>query len=817
MAKYKIVNRRKKISPAAEEPTPKTVATEETFSANVPQSGEAAFRMFEEHFSAPAQEKKTEENADLFAPTGKEREDLVDPKTTVPTREFDLNDVLSTFAKKGGDEDVKRVEEPVEEPVENDHVRTLFASLFGEELTPKKADEGAIAATAAVPAIPAQKETPAAGGDTIRMPSEVQNAQSIGVSSDTMRVPEVGSTPLPHETFKLPEQAPTPTRATITDLIENALEEPTEKREEEEIDDFTRPEDADALFVEYKKKSKGLWRRLIGLFGLFVAALYLESATYNLGAHLPLPDFLTPGRFGLVYLLLDLQLILLAVACSWTRLKEGIRALFAAKANADSVAVVALFVSLLHLGILAVFFPTAEDYVLFGALAVFLALCSVLRAIFEHRANALALQTLAGASSMYAAAKAGENSAELAAFADHIGDVLPEAYSVSRAAFADSFVRRTTEKPKNGSFAVALPICLLISVGIGVWCYVGGGSRDAIVAIDAFVCAVMMSLPAAGIFTQTLPYFFAQRRAVKTGAALIGESAVEECTAAEIVSFDDNEVFLPKHVKVTSVRTYGAARIDKVLIYCAQIFRIVGGPLSFVFENSISSLSVPGVVEILENDGDGICARIDGKEIFVGNSAYMEAYEFPVEIDDSDATFENTVGRIMYLAVDNELAAKFYIKYAVSARFNAQLSALNRAGIYAAVKTCDPNVDALLLQKILKNDEYPIGVIKTGTSAKNAEPLERTDAPIVGTSKISAVLNAFLICDGVRSRAGLGTLVKFVSMLLGLFITFVLTGMQNAFLTPAVCLLYQGIWLLPVVIPALFDWPTPPRRIPRRR
>jgi len=33
-----------------------------------------------------------------------------------------------------------------------------------------------------------------------------------------------------------------------------------------------------------------------------------------------------------------------------------------------------------------------------------------------------------------------------------------------------------------------------------------------------------------------------------------------------------------------------------------------------------------------------------------------------------------------------------------------------------------------------------------------------------------------------------------------------MTGMIN----PLVCLLYQALWIVPVVVPSLFDWPSIP-------
>lgn len=853
MAKYKIVNRRKKSAPAVASPAdtvaealqPAAPSVEESV---LPQSGEAAFRLYEEFFTPEVTDEMTAEK-EAAGDSAYEKEakeapqeaasspDLIDPESVEPTREFSLEEVRRAFAVAPA-ADKASAAEPAAEATEqtptsddqapaaapektNEELGAFFAALFGTDSAPKApaaaesapveapaASEGAEAVFGAAAAVAAAGE--AVTSDTVRMPN-------LPVSSDTIRVP---NTEIPEITEHFtPEAAAPVTRANITDLIDNRTEAAESAEAEEDEEEFSRPEQADALLVQMKKQGGALWRRFFGLLILFVAALYLESASFPVGLPLPRPEFLTPGRFGLVYLLCDLQLIVLAVAVAFRQVKSGVSGLFTGKANADSVVFLGLFTALVQLGILLSFFAADNQFVLFGSVSVFLALCGSLRAIFEHRANMLALAILSRSGDKYAAEPIqDENAAELVAFSEHLGEELPEVFSVNKTAFADGFLRRIRQaSPAGASFTVILPIALLVSVGISVWCFLGAGSRSAIHGINAFVCSMMMALPAGGIFAHTLPYFFAQRRAVSTGTALLGESAVEEATRAEIVSFDDTEVFLPKHVKVTSVRTYGAARIDKILIYCAQIFRIVGGPLSYVFENSISSLSVPGVVEILENEGDGICARIDGKEIYLGSSAYMESYEFPVEIDESDATFENTVGRIMYLAADGELCAKFYIKYAVSARFCAQLGALNRAGIYAAVKTCDPNVDRLLLQKILGNPEYPIGVIKTGSSAKNAPAAERADAPVVGTAKISGVLNGFLLCEAVRSRAALGALVKTVSMLLGLFISFLLLGMQNAFLTPVICLLYQLLWLMPVVVPALFDWPSPPRKAKRRR
>ncbi len=822
MAKYKISSRRKKAAPETEAPVSFEQVTLPTEPIHESDSNEgvAAFALFEEFFGKNAEEVQASAR-ELKA----DAPDLIDPDSVEPTREFDPDEVrrgvLSAAEQKRAESPVSAPEpaEPTESAAgatdEPAPIDDLFAGLFGTKEEPKKKRSLFSKKDAPLPSVVPAASVGVQSAATIPLP-DVKASDTIQVpafqSSDTIPLPDVTSPSDAVAPADLSGEADTvyapelsATRANIQDLIADAAVE--EDVSAAEIDDeFTSLRQAEDLFLALHQKSVRLWRRFGLIALLFVLCVYLECAAF---LKLPLPEWLSTGRFGSVHLLADLQLVLLALALCAGNFWNGLKALFVGRATASSPMAVSLLVSLIHPIALLCIAPASTDFMLFGCVSIFLCGLSLIREILKTRGTARTLLILSSDKVKYAAAKAPEQSAELKSFADFIGEEVPEVFCVSRTDFVDGFSRRTESAERSvAAITVALPLSLLASAFIAVWCHLGESEPNYVHTVGAFVVSMMMSIPACSLFLRTLPFFFAQRRAAKTGTALIGEDCVEECAGAEILSFDDTEVFLPKHVKVTSVRTYGNARIDKILIYCAQIFRIVGGPLSFVFENSISSLSIPGHVEILENDGRGICARIDGKEIYVGSADYMKAYGFEPESDPNDLSFENTVGRIMYLATDDELSAKFYIKYAVSARFCSQLKMLNRAGIYATIKTCDPNIDNVLLSKILHSDEYPIGVVKTASAAANAPATEREDAPIAGISKISGVLNGFLLCDAVRQRDSLNTLIKFVSMLLGLFIAFVLTGMQNSYLTPLVCLMYQAMWIVPVFVPALFDWPT---------
>ena len=733
-------------APAAEETVPEQTA---------PAAEETAQN------DAPAVEDAVPEEA---APA-MEHPDLIDPESVEPTREFSVEEVRKA---------VLEVPEPQAEQSETaaasaPDMSALFADMFGTGKPATKRGEKKRSASAA-----RREET----------------------------------------------EEPTVTRSSIEDLVadpagvtvpESDAGKPLDEAEPADADDeFTAPEQADGILERFRLTLSSLRREIVGLAILFLLSFYLESACFSSVLPLPHPEFLTPGKYGLVFLLVDLQLVLLAAVFGRRQFANGASGLFSGKANADGVPFTATIVSIIELAYLIGFARTQTGYLLFSCITVFLFLLAAIRDVLEIRADMAALGVLIDSKQLFAVSRLPENSPEVGEFEEYLNGGEPEAFSIDRTAFVDGFMERVHRRAPGGAmFAVGIPLVFLFAVGIAVWSYLGG--RDATKAFSAFAAAAMMGLPACSLFAFTVPFYCAQKRARKHATALIGQNSVEECGGAEILSFDDTEVFLPKHVKVTSVRTYGAARIDKILIYCAQIFNAVGGPLSYVFQNSISSLenALHAPIEILENEGNGICAKIEGREIYLGGAEYLESYEFPVQIDASDKTYENTVGRIMYLAIDNELSAKFYIKYAVSARFEQQLRALNRAGVFAVVRTCDPNIDRALLEKILRTGGNPIGVLKTGEAAQNAPAKERVSAPIVSGGKRSGILNAFLLCDGVRARSAANTLVKFVSMLLGLVIAFALTYMTGM-INPLVCLLYQALWIVPVVVPSLFDWPSIP-------
>ena len=239
-----------------------------------------------------------------------------------------------------------------------------------------------------------------------------------------------------------------------------------------------------------------------------------------------------------------------------------------------------------------------------------------------------------------------------------------------------------------------------------------------------------------------------------------------------------------------------------------MIFQKLGGPLSLVFKKTISGVysEIPEDFDFLEITADGMCAKIEGKDVFVGNKNYLLSYDFGYAKDEMDRGFEARSGKIMYMVIGSELAAKFYIRYSISTRFKKTILSLFKAGICPAVKTCDPNIDSDLFRALLQNDKIPAGIIKTCDAMKDAPVAEHSNSGVVCTTSIANLLHTFSLCSSLKQLARLNAVIKLLALLIGagvVLFLYLIGDMEK--ISGLFAVIYQLLWLIPVIIPSLSE------------
>ncbi len=588
------------------------------------------------------------------------------------------------------------------------------------------------------------------------------------------------------------------------DPYNSTYEEPEEAYSAKSVlpEEFTSYEEYDEFAEALRNRNfRNLCRIIWSLFA-FVGILYLESATFSTLYH---PEFLMPGGiYNFIFLLVDIQLVILSALLCLPTIGEGAKLLFTGKANHKSICFILYVFSFIHASVLLA--VGAEEYPLFGSVAALFGLFTAVANFLDSKRVYRTFRVCGKNCDKLVVGSVGEDSAEAEAFKEQL-EGTPCIYTLHKANFIEDFFARIQVRAKaEKSFGVVLILSLVLSFAFAGFSY--WKSQNITETVNAFMTMSTMTLPLASVFAITAPFSHISAKAEKKNAAIVSTDAAAEYAAADVVSFTDREIFPPKSVKVTTIRTYSKTRIDKALLYAAMVFQKLGGPLSLVFKKSISGVyqEISEDFDFREITADGMCANIDGQDIFIGNKDYMLAYDFGYTKDDMDEDFEEKKGKIMYMVIGTELAAKFYIRYYISKQFRKTVLNLYRSGICPAVKTCDPNIDQELFHTLLQNDRIPAGIIKTCDAMKDAPVTEKSSSGIVCTSTIANLLNTFALCDSLQHLIRINTVVKIVSLLLGAGITIFLFLTQDLSRANALfVLIYQILWLLPIVIPSITE------------
>ncbi|MBR4799885.1 MAG: hypothetical protein IK047_06485 [Clostridia bacterium] len=545
----------------------------------------------------------------------------------------------------------------------------------------------------------------------------------------------------------------------------------------------------------YRKKVRRSFIRII-LVALFtLGILFLEIATKDSTIHF---DYARQGRYGILYVLIDLQLLFFIALTMLEAMRNGIKGIFSLRLNTDSLLVVSIFFSAAYSVVILFTDPQAADLKLYNLPAAFAALCSAVVTHLAARKDLRCFKVVASKRVKYAACELTGGTREADEFYKYLFDD-SDIYTVKKAHFIQNFVERTEKRPKfEDVFNFLIPVIFFAGAALfGVMMLTG---RELVESYAAFSVLIAASVPATAFFMINLPLISANRIGAKHQSAFIGNAVSEEYATASVLSFADTEVYPASLVKITNIRMYGDFRIDAVITDLAKLFGYVGGPLSKVLSATLSgNVEKPGSVRLIESAADGLCIAMDGKNYFLGKRSYMRRYRFEAPIDEGDEAYENAVGSVMYVTVNEKLAAKLYIKYTVNPLFDSLLKDMYKAGLCLGVKTLDPNINNELINRAIKFRKCPIAVLRGGSPDEVLGEVPAADSGIVCNSTLHNFLKMFALCDKTRHITKSNVIISTVSVFLSFAaVAFLaITGDIGA-ISSLHAVAFQLFWLLPV-------------------
>lgn len=572
---------------------------------------------------------------------------------------------------------------------------------------------------------------------------------------------------------------------------------PDEKQESETVSayEYTSPSQKKEIFSTFRSKYMSAKIRMIASAFLAIMLFVIEA--------LPVinPEFDLFGENAFIAVLVDVCITIAASSLAFNSIVKAFMLLGKGKFSGDSVTAFSFCISMIvsMISVIATYLGE-EGLVLYN---FSFAVCVFFSIVFEFlalRRDIYSFKILSSSETKSVMTKLGrtEKSPEEKVFGEYIGDY-SDVYRVRETDFVSDFFKKRKEVPScTRILGILIPISVLIAVVAAV-ISATVLEYDVYTSISYGYMAYWFCAPVAALISFTYPMYLCSLRAYSYSSAIIGDATPECSERISAIAFDDCDAFPPERTKIKSVKVFENYHIENVIYFASSVFSKIGGPLATVFKQATLDSLNSESVEIKEITDLGIDAFVDGRHIVIGQSSYMESQCFETMYDPGDEDYEgNTNKRVLYLACDEVVVAKFYIQYTVSPDFLYIVRHLCREGICISIRSLDPCIDNdILPSNKIDLKEYPVCVIKGQEPAIKEEKISARDGAIISTGTRKGLVKTLLLCDKVMNIRKTNLIVKVLSIVIGMVAAglIIFSGGSVSSVWPAV---YQIFWMLPI-------------------
>ena len=573
--------------------------------------------------------------------------------------------------------------------------------------------------------------------------------------------------------------------------------------DDEELEDFSSYEEADAVLNElvYRRRTGWITLMLTGVTELVLIWLTVM-------AHLSV----TPPMGVHFYIAIHAFLLLVMMLINHRMVGSGIANLFRFKADADSAVTTASLFTLLHT--LTLFFNTAAvasgEAVLFTGVAGLGLLLGAVGGQMRLGRICENFRFVSHPSDKYAAHRIDDPrvAVEIGRSAVALGE--PEVVYFKKTDFLGRFLEKSYgDDGSDRAMRLYVPLSVLVSALLGV-CALMAGKATAWNALSLGVGTLCLASPAAALMSSNFPLLRAAKRLLRRGAMLIGWDAVREFGELHALAVDAQELFPSENVLLHGIKTFSGARIDEALLDAAAVSIMAGGPLSGVFRRVIENKTdmLPAVDTLVYEQDMGLSGWVGGRRVLVGNRRLLENHGVDVPSRDYENRYAKGDRRLVYLSTAGELSAMFVVSYVADDGIRHALHDLEKCGMTLLVRTCDPNITEQLVCDTFEMDSYYVEImgVTAGRSFEKliAEPEKANpDAVLASNGRVEGMAAALTGCRRLRTGVALSVAAQVIGGVLGLALGAFLAFTSGLPLPPLYALAYLlgwavVSWLLPV-------------------
>ncbi len=557
---------------------------------------------------------------------------------------------------------------------------------------------------------------------------------------------------------------------------------------------------------EFRDKKISLWVRFTVCTVLTVLLMIFENipliTKLFTGTEQQFAGVFDPAVYPVVYIMVSLQLMLLACFCAVDEITAGVKNIFRGTPTPSSMTALLTLGGIVYSAVLAVTVVSPNEPVMFNFVTAVSAMLTLICAMYNNKRESMNFAVIANRKPKHIVRRLPDEESEGEARAFAESEDACDVMKIEKTDFIDGFFGRLSRPdPSTGVFMTfAMSASVAIAVLFGIFVNLRGGDNTSVCRV--VYSAMLMLAPLSAYVTFSYPMYRANIAAKEYDSAIIGDASLEEYSNASIISFDDKNVFPSYSVKVQNMRIYNNARIDRVLYYAASVFAYAGGPLQDVFEVATKDMGVSQNVKIFDTEAGFLATQVDGVNIIFGSSQNLQSrgLEIPEGAlrDDVDLSDELS---IMYMFRENKLVAKMYIKYVMDSDIDLILKQFSGSGLYVCVRTFDPNIDEAMIAKKAGMKKMPLKIVRYASADEVGRYEEKVDSGLVTCGSPKSLLQVITYCGKVLHTKKTDIALGVLSVMIGAAILILLLLAESlSVLSSLLIVLYQLVWLIPITI-----------------
>lgn len=269
----------------------------------------------------------------------------------------------------------------------------------------------------------------------------------------------------------------------------------------------------------------------------------------------------------------------------------------------------------------------------------------------------------------------------------------PDILYSGRVEFPADFIKNSeANSPADSCIKRSLIISSAVSVLLAV--ISGIITKDIFQAFGVLTGAFCLTSPCAIELALMIPLYLENRKLNSEGGMIAGYDAALECSEAVAASVDSADLFDRAACEMHGMKDFHTVRIDDVLLYAVAIVLKSGGPLTDVFNRIIGGSTdlLPPVRDMIYEDRLGLSATIYNQRVLLGNRNLLTHHNIEVPLKSEEDKVKRNGRKILYIAIDSQVAAMFVFNYAEDASLKDSINEMADNGFSLVVRTDDPNV-----------------------------------------------------------------------------------------------------------------------------